>query len=431
VYKEWDWFSNNKVDFVFCCDANFGILKRDVEIAEYMSKVKMQNGYPQGVCIQNTKNSANISYKIQRILQDAGLNKGVTLSMQSLDQDTLKNIKRSNISLNVFKDLQERFTKDKIETYSDLILGLPGETYSSFINGVDNLIQNGQHNRIQFNNLSILPNAGMGSIEYQEKYEMVIVESDMVNIHGKLNDVENEILEKQQLVVGTHSMPKQDWCKTRSFCWMAGLLYFDKILQIPIIIIHKLTGIDYKDIIEWFLQDDLNDYPILNEIKNFFTEKAIDIQKGGYEYCYSQEWLDIFWPADEFILIKIITGGKIDLFYRESLELIKNKIGKEYSNIYLILDDSIKLNKGILKLPFCSVDFSFKTPYNIWEFYHGIMQGNEIPIIEGNYEYNFDRTSCVWKDYESYFREVIWYGNKKGAYLHSNNLIESQIAGIY
>ena len=80
---------------------------------------------------------------------------------------TLEAIKRDNISLGTYMELQRRFTRDKVETYSDLILGLPGETYESFVKGVDQLIENGQHNRIQFNNLSILPNAEMGDPAYQ------------------------------------------------------------------------------------------------------------------------------------------------------------------------------------------------------------------------------------------------------------------------
>ena len=35
----------------------------------------------------------DLSYKLPKILSDAGLNKGVALSMQSLDPVTLKNIK--------------------------------------------------------------------------------------------------------------------------------------------------------------------------------------------------------------------------------------------------------------------------------------------------------------------------------------------------
>jgi hypothetical protein len=141
--------------------------------------------------------------------------------------------------------------------------------------------------------------------------------------------------------------------------------------------------------------------------------------------------LDIFWPADEFILIKMIVEGKIDLFYKESLELFKESIDIEHSSIYPVLKDCFDLNKGILKLPFRSTNSIFKTNYNIWEYYNNIIQGTKIPLTEGNYEYKFDRTSKIWNNYNDYFREVIWYGNKKGAYLYTNNLVEKQIAGIY
>src|SRR5258708_24313313 len=35
----------------------------------------------------------------------------------------------------------------------------------------------------------------------------------------------------------------------------------------------------------------LDQFPILNEIRSFFLEKARDIQNGGVEYCPSKEWL--------------------------------------------------------------------------------------------------------------------------------------------
>ena len=160
---ELDWFAANKVKYIFVCDANFGIQKRDVEIAEYVAEVRRRTGYPHGFSVQNTKNATERAYQSQKILADAKLNKGVALSMQSVDPTTLKNIKRDNISLDTYFELARRFTADNVETYSDLILALPGETYESFCNGVDKLICRGQHNRIQFNNLSILPNAEMGN----------------------------------------------------------------------------------------------------------------------------------------------------------------------------------------------------------------------------------------------------------------------------
>ena len=74
---EIDWFSKNKIEFIFCCDANFGILKRDIEIAEYVAIKKKRTGYPKVLSVQNTKNTTERAYQTQKILADAGLNKGV------------------------------------------------------------------------------------------------------------------------------------------------------------------------------------------------------------------------------------------------------------------------------------------------------------------------------------------------------------------
>ncbi len=86
---EADWFAEHKIDFVFCCDANFGILPRDVDIAQYVADVKKARGFPSALSVQNTKNATERAYTVQKIpALDSGLNKGVTISMQSVDKTT-------------------------------------------------------------------------------------------------------------------------------------------------------------------------------------------------------------------------------------------------------------------------------------------------------------------------------------------------------
>ena len=191
--REVDWFARKRIEFVFCCDANFGIQKRDVEIAEYVAEVKRTTGYPRALSVQNTKNATERAYLTQKILSDAGLNKGVALALQSVDGETLKAIKRDNISLDTYMELQRRFTRDGVETYSDLILGLPGETYDAFAEGVNRIIESGQHNRIQFNNLSILPTAEMGAADYRAKYGMLTVPSKIINSHGERVELADDV----------------------------------------------------------------------------------------------------------------------------------------------------------------------------------------------------------------------------------------------
>lgn len=54
--------------------------------------------------MQNTKNSTERSFETQKILCDYGLNKGVTLSGQTLSETSLKFIRRSNIRLSSYED---------------------------------------------------------------------------------------------------------------------------------------------------------------------------------------------------------------------------------------------------------------------------------------------------------------------------------------
>ena len=151
------------------------------------------------------------------------------ISPLKLIPSTLKAIKRANIKLSHFVELQKRFISEKIKTFSDLIIGLPEETYETFSKGVSDLIKMGQHNRIQFNNLSILPNTDMAKPEYLEKYDIQLIENDILSHHSTIQ--QEEIAERQQMVVGTNTMSGEDWVKTQTFSYMVGFLHFSKIFQ--------------------------------------------------------------------------------------------------------------------------------------------------------------------------------------------------------
>lgn len=427
LFKEIDWIASKKIEFIFCCDANFGILKRDIEIAQYVVDSKLKTGYPKALSVQNTKNARDRAYAVQKLLSDHGLNKGVTISLQSVDQTTLTAIKRDNISTADFQELQHRFTRDGVATYTDMIIGLPGETYDSFVNGIATIIAHGQHNRIQFGNLSILPNAEMGSLEYQRRYDMQIVDSKIINLHGSLLHTE-EIQEMQKLVVSTSSMPEQDWVRTRAVAWMTGLLHFDKLLQIPFLVLHKITGISYRRLIECFIDEKyVAGLPVLSSVRATFLERAKEIQAGGPEYSRSEEYLNIWWPDDELVLIKLCAEGQLDAFYREATTVLRRVISEEEHVLPAgILEESMRLNQSVMKLPHQDTDLRLELSFNLWEFFQGARRGVDIELANGPHSYLVDRTSLRWSTWEDWCREVVWYGNKRGAYIYTVNLESAQ-----
>ena len=432
INKELDWFSKNKIEFVFNCDANFGILPRDVSIAQRAAKNKKKFGYPKVLSTQNTKNATERNYLTQKVLSDNGLNKGVALSMQSLFVPALVNIKRQNISLQTYEELQRRFNLDNITTYSDFILGLPGETYDSFANGVATLIKNGQHNRIQFNNLSVLPNAEMGDPKYQSQYGMELTDSKILNIHGSLDLSKNRVDEIQKLVVATNSMPRDMWLKTRVFSWMTALLHFDKLLQIPFVLLAELTGISYRQIIESFCEAPKNNFPLIAQIRNHFCSRAEIIQNGGPEYYYSKEWLDIWWPDDEYQLIRLSVEGQLGAFYEESQKLLEAllKKTKNHGSVALVAE-SVKINHALLKQPQLFDDLEIESKYNILEIYNQVLKGQPSSLKRIKSTYQISRSTQTWENWQAWCREVVWYGNKKGDYLYGSTSLEKYYAGHY
>ena len=431
LYGEVEWFAEHKIEFVFCCDANFGILPRDLDIASYVAEIKSKYGYPRALSVQNTKNATERAYKTQKTLADAGLNKGVDIALQSMDENTLRSVKRANISLETYQELQRRFTRDGVETYTDMILGLPGETYESFANGVSTVIRNGQHNRIQFNNLSILPNAEMGDPEYQRKYGMQTVESKIINIHGSLDESPDDIYETQLLTVATSTMPKDDWVRTRAFSWMTAFLHFDKPLQIPMVLLHEVCSLRYRELVEAFSDGVLDAFPTLAEVQAFFVDQARTIQDGGPEYIWSKKWLNIWWPADEYILIKLCAENKLTQFYNEAERLLGRLMEDKFLTLPPgLLHEAIELNKSLLKLPLQTDDLDLELSHNLWEFYHSALRGRPIPLENRANVYHVDRTSRTWSSWDQWCQEVIWYGNKKGAYLYGI-AAEAQLAGHY
>ena len=430
--KELTWFSDTKIEFIFCCDANFGILPRDVEIARIAAQRKSATGYPKALSVQNTKNATERAYLTQKILADAGLNKGVTLSMQSLSMTALTNIKRQNISLDTYDELHRRFTKDGVVTYSDLILGLPGETFDSFAEGVSILIENGQHNRIQFNNLSVLPNAEMGSGEYQKTYGMELVKSKILNMHGSFELAVDGIEETQDLVVATTAMPRADWRKTRAFAWMTALLHFDKLMQIPLILLHQITSVRYRDVISAYLDVEAGEFPLLAEIRDHFLRRAAVIQDGGPEYFYSAEWLGIWWPDDEYILVELATSQRLDLFYEEAGRLAHRILDSNGGSAFGdVLADAIRANRALIKLPFQNDAPVIELNSNVLDVYFGVTNGVVLPLEIRKTAYRIDRSKQAWSDWQSWCREVVWWGNKKGAYIYGTEALEKYYAAHY
>ena len=430
--KEALWFGERKIGTIFCADANWGILKRDVEIAEYYAEAKRKYGFPKGLSTQNAKNPKEHTIDALLALERAGLNRATVMSQQSTNPETLRLVRRENMDFSEYAKIQKRLAEEGVPILTDIIFPMPAETYDTVADGVEKLATHNQLCKIQFGIISSWPNSELSEPEYVELHGIELVETDLVNIHGKRKAVENFIRITQKLAVATKSMPRPDWIRTRVFTWMTDTVFFNKPLQIPAVILHRYR-ITYREFIELFCGgfERFGNFPVLSEINNLLTDTAKAIGEGRQaEFIHSKEWLDIYWPPGEYILIKLCVEDKLDSFYQEA-EMALNALLAEKGIIVPenLVHQAIKLNRVLIKEPFQTSDLEIQLSYNVWDAYRQTLLGNQIELTPGNYTYTIDRTSETWNSWEEWCEKVVWYGNRRGAYLYGNKNPHEEIAG--
>ncbi|MDH6131230.1 hypothetical protein P3T37_000599 [Kitasatospora sp. MAA4] len=124
-------------------DANFGILPRDVEIAQLLVDTCQKYDKRVDFFVTWAKNCNKRIVQMAGLLRDGGLLAPVTLSAQSFSPTALELGNRSNIRPDHFRILQAEFRDLGIPTYTDLIWGMPGETYDSFLTGTEEVLSAG------------------------------------------------------------------------------------------------------------------------------------------------------------------------------------------------------------------------------------------------------------------------------------------------
>ncbi|HEY9841090.1 MAG: radical SAM protein [Candidatus Sericytochromatia bacterium] len=384
--QELEWFGRNKIGFLFCADANYGILPRDLEIARRMVAVNQALGNPKRIITQMTKNSTERAFEAHKILSDAGLLVAATLSLQSVTPSVLEAIKRDNISLEVYHQLLQRFVANGIPTYTDVLLGLPGETFDSFLDVLDTVISQGQHTELRIWNVHLLPNAEMSAPAYRKKYGIEAVVASCHAPYDKASGYQTGIQEECEMVIATHTMSRQDWLRMQALAWMVQIYYYGRLLQLPLLLIHELTGLSHRDLLLAFLEDPLPpDTPIQGFIRQFLLNKAWEVSQGQTAYCETSDpetglaaWVT---PA-AYTISQLHLSGQLGAFYLECgkvLDALLSRKGLELPPH--LLEESLRLLRFSFEGGFDMVHNSgVELSYNLLECYAQILKGQPFQL---------------------------------------------------
>lgn len=356
--SEIEWFGKNKIEHLYITDANFGILSRDVELAEMLAETRIKTGYPKQVWANYNKNTNDRVLKINNIFIQAGMSyTGVTISVQSLNEDTLSTVKRENIGFRKYFELEELQKKNNIISYTELILGLPGETKESFAAGIDQLVRKRIRN-IRIYPALVLENTDFSNDNFIARNGIQTKRKKIYLSQHRINQVAIE--ERSRVIVSTNTFTYEDMLSMYKLGHLAQALYctglikyiFDKFLS---------EKIKFSQFLEILLSSNIKIFEDLNRLADSLVDKQwktdatnmFGVQIAEFEYegrkqeIRSAPW-NLIWMfaqlrIDEFLegiqaVIKTIVhmpdeelreNIKVQKFLLLDLEIWKNRFKRE------------------------------------------------------------------------------------------------------
>lgn len=221
VYQEIEWLGANKIQYIFMADANFGIYpERDMAITDYILDVQARTSFPATVNANWHKNAKQNVIEIVKKFISNGFNRGMTLSVQSMDEQVLDIIKRKNMDTSHLGAMMEILNKEGIGSYTELILPLPGETTDTWRTGLTDVLSIGQHNSIEIWFHQLLQNAQSNHIDHKDEYSFSTVKLPDYVMGDPEPDHQQHISEVTEVVTSTSTMDYDEFLDNWMYAWM-------------------------------------------------------------------------------------------------------------------------------------------------------------------------------------------------------------------
>lgn len=401
VLAEIDWIGRNKIRFVWGADANFGIGKDDLSIADALVAAKEKYSYPERVRINYSKGNSERVKEIVRRFNRKGIDReGATISLQSLSPVVLENIGRKNMSLEKFRDHFSVYREEGLQVYSELILGLPGETYDSFVDGICKLFEIGQHFIFEVYHCIVLPNSELGQKKYIEKHGIKTSRSEIVRFHSAPDAY--YIPEKIDIITETATMPCEDWQRSSLFAGFTQAMHACGLLRCFSVYAFCELGKSYRSFYEGLMEYiESGNAPFTNGLYQTVKESFAKLAEGINPRFIVPFAGNIVWDHYEYMFISI--SRNYEKFYAEMLPYLRSVIADEN-----ILSQLLAYQKAVLRRP-GEEKCECETEYDFYGYFKNIYVNRYSPLRKGSFRTIFTDSNPVY-NWEDFGKFVVWYG---------------------
>ena len=230
VKKELHYIGKKAKNLRFTCliitDMNFGMYSRDYDIALEIKHCQELYEWPTSICIETGKNKIDNIKKVMKVLKD---HISMKMSSQSYSNEVLSEIKRKNINTDAYAQIFNDLNKEGISVNAELIVPLPKETYRSYLDGVEVLVNSGVERIVSYT-LQLNYGTVYKEENYLREFNYETFYRPYVNCGGKYNG--QIIVEAEEVGVATATLSFDEYLKIREFSLLLEVLYSHEVFNV-------------------------------------------------------------------------------------------------------------------------------------------------------------------------------------------------------
>tara|TARA_B110000971_G_scaffold219533_1_gene260890 strand:- start:685 stop:2802 length:2118 start_codon:yes stop_codon:yes gene_type:complete len=313
-------------------DSNWGLFEKDVDLANNVLGVMDKYDWPEFIeCLTPKSNRENL-LKINDVLKNRVQ---VGLSMQSMNIQTLSDIKRKNWTTAEYLDFVEEIKKRGKAATSEMIIPLPGETKETYFEGIEFLME---HN-IQPGTytLMMLDGAELGRDAAIKRFGMKGKWRILPKQFGKYNG--KKVFETEQACIETNTMSFDDYIECRNYSFILRLISSQSFL--PIYKLAKQLNISWFEVSKK-LSELVQDKNFKGKLKDIFDGFCKESQNELFET--QKEAMDFYEIEENYK--KLVSGDIGDNLLGKYSALGLLHINEVISAIFYIMKNKFNIENN-------------------------------------------------------------------------------------
>jgi radical SAM superfamily enzyme YgiQ (UPF0313 family) len=253
-------------------NANFGMLEEDLDHARTIAGIQAKYGWPKHIHVSGGKNRKERLLEVATIINGA---MNVAASLQSTDKTVLANVKRSNISLDQLNLVGTTGSKIDANTYTEIILGLPGDNWDAHAKSLRDSVNAGL-GFVRMYQLIMLPETNMNTPETRKQFGMKTKFRVMPRCFGtyKFFGEEFACVEAEEICVAQDSLSMEDYIQCRELDLSVEITHNVNMFR-ELFGVLKHFGLSWFDFLMRYHQNRRNYSPGIAQLYDTFREDTI------------------------------------------------------------------------------------------------------------------------------------------------------------